>query len=123
VNKWDVVLLSFPFTDLSATKVRLAVLISPDTYNQSSQDLVVILITTNTSRRGTFDTLVEKPHPEFLQTGLRYDSAIRIDKIFTLNKRLVVATLGRFGPQLKRDVEKQIRIFLQLPGEQLTLKI
>jgi mRNA interferase MazF len=123
VNKWDVVLLSFPFTDLSATKVRPAVVISPDTYNKASQDAVVVLITTNTSRRGMFDLLLEKSHPEFLQTGLRYASAIRIDKIFTLNKRLVVAALGRFGPQLISDVEKQLRLFLQLPGEQLALKI
>ena len=123
VNKWDVVLLSFPFTDLSATKVRPAVVVSPDNYNQTSQDVVVVLITTNTSRRGAFDLLLEKSHPEFLQTGLRYDSAIRIDKVFTLNRRLIVKALGRFGPQLKGAVEKQLRLFLQLPGEQLALKI
>lgn len=123
MNKWDVVLLSFPFTDLSATKVRPAVVVWPDSYNPTSQDVVVILITTNTTRRSAFDLLLEKSHPEFLQTGLRYASAIRIDKIFTLNKRLVVAALGRFGSQLKSDVEKQLRLFLQLPGEQLALKI
>jgi mRNA-degrading endonuclease toxin of MazEF toxin-antitoxin module len=99
------------------------VLVSPDNYNQTNQDVVVILITTNTSRRGAFDLLLEKSHPEFLQTGLRYDSAIRIGKIFTLNKCLVVKALGRFGPQLKGDVERQLRLFLQLPGEQLALKI
>lgn len=123
MNKWDVVLLSFPFTDLSATKVRPAVVVSPDNYNQISQDVVVVLITTNTSRHGAFDLLLEKSHPEFLQTGLRYDSAIRIDKVFTLNRRLIVKALGRFGPQLKGAVEQQLRLFLQLPGEQLALKI
>ena len=123
VNKWDVVLLSFPFTDLSATKVRPAVVVSPDTYNSTSQDAVVILITTNTTRSSAFDLLIAKSHPEFLQTGLRYDSAIRIDKIFTLSKRLVVMSLGRFGPVLIGEVEKQLRLFLQLPGEQLALKI
>ena len=123
MNKWDVVLLSFPFTDLSATKVRPAVVVSPDNYNQTSQDVVVVLVTMNTSRRGAFDLLLEKSHPEFLQTGLRYDSAIRIDKVFTLNRRLIVKALGRFGPQLKGAVEKQLRLFLQLPGEQLALKI
>jgi mRNA interferase MazF len=99
------------------------VVVWPDSYNPTSQDVVVILITTNTTRRSAFDLLLEKSHPEFLQTGLRYASAIRIDKIFTLNKRLVVAALGRFGSQLKSDVEKQLRLFLQLPGEQLALKI
>ena len=112
-------LLSFPFTDLSATKVRPAVVVSPNTYNQTSRDVVVILITTNTSRRSAYDLLLEKSHPEFLQTGLRHDSAVRTDKIFTLNQRLVVKELGRFGPQLGSEVEKQLRQFLQLPGGEL----
>ena len=123
MNKWDVVLLSFPFTDLSATKVRPALLVSPNPHNQRGQDGLFILITTNTSRRGPFDLLLERSHPEFLQTGLRYDSAIRIDKLFTLNKRLVVAPLGRFGTQLQVQVESRLRLFLELPGAQLDLRI
>jgi len=95
------------------------VVISPDTYNQTSRDAVIILITTNTSRRGAFDLLLDKSHPEFLQTGLRYASAIRIDKIFTLNRSLAVRALGSFGSQLQSEVEKQLRLFFQLPGEQL----
>jgi mRNA-degrading endonuclease toxin of MazEF toxin-antitoxin module len=99
------------------------VVVPPDSHNQSSQDCVFILITTNTSRRSPFDLLLPKSHSEFLQTGLRYDSAVRIDKISTLDKRLVVAPLGRFGPRLQAEVERQLRLFLQLPGEQLGLKI
>src|SRR5262249_11870520 len=123
MNKWDVVVLSYPFTDLSATKVRPALVISPDSYNRTSQDAVFILITTNTSRRGPFDLLVETLHPEFTVAGLRFDSAVRIDKIFTLSKKLVVRTIGRFGPELVRRVDKQLRLFLELPGEQLALQI
>ena len=82
-----------------------------------------VLITTNTARRGPFDLLVETSHPEFATTGLRFDSAVRIDKIFTLSSKLVVRTIGRFGPQLKKQVEKQLRLFLELPGDQLSLKI
>ncbi len=123
MNKWDVVVLSYPFTDLSATKVRPAVIISPDSYNRTSQDAVFILITTNTSRRSPFDFVVQNSHPEFMATGLRFDSAVRIDKIFTLNKKLVVRTIGRFGSQLIKEIEKQLRLFLELPGEQLALKI
>src|SRR5439155_24758782 len=121
--KWDVIVLSYPFTDLSATKVRPTLVISPDSYNQTSQDAAFVLITTNTSRRGAFDLVVQTSHPEFLATGLRFDSAVRIDKIFTLSNKLVVRTIGRFGPQLIKEVEKQLRLFLELPGEQLALKI
>ena len=121
MNKWDVVVLSYPFTDLSATKVRPALIISPDSYNRTSQDAVFVLITTNTSRRGPFDFILQTSHPEFVSTGLRFDSAVRIDKIFTLSNKLAIRTIGRFGPQLTKEIEKQLRLFLELPGEQLTL--
>ena len=121
MNKWDVVVLSYPFTDLSATKVRPALIISPDSYNRTSQDAVFVLITTNTSRRGRFDFILQTSHPEFVATGLRFDSAVRIDKIFTLSNKLAIRTIGRFGPQLTKEIEKQLRLFLELPGEQLAL--
>jgi mRNA interferase MazF len=121
MNKWDVVVLSYPFTDLSATKVRPALVISPDSYNRTSQDAVFVLITTNTSRRGPFDFILQISHSEFIATGLRFDSAVRIDKIFTLSNKLVIRTIGRFGPQLIREIEKQLRFFLELSGEQLAL--
>ena len=123
MNKWDAVLLSYPFTDLSGAKVRPAVVISPATYNQSSHDAVFILITTNTARRSPFDLIIQQAHPEFQLTGLRYESAIRIDKIFSLSKKLVIKTIGRIGAQLQREVERQLRAFLELPGDQLALKM
>jgi mRNA interferase MazF len=123
MKKWDIVLLTYPFTDLSATKVRPALVISPNSYNQNSQDAVFILITTNTARRSQYDIVVEKTHPEFSPTGLRYDSAIRIDKIFALSKKLVTTTLGRCGQQLQLEIAKQLRLFLDLPGDQLPLNI
>jgi mRNA interferase MazF len=123
MNKWDIVLLTYPFTDLTATKVRPAVVVSQTSYNQASQDAVFILITTNVTRSSAFDIVVSQSHPEFHQTGLRHESAIRIDKIFTLNKKLAAKTLGRLEKQLQKEVEKQLRLFLELPGEQLALKI
>jgi mRNA interferase MazF len=123
MNKWDVVLLSYPFTDLSGAKVRPAIVISPTAYNQVSQDGVFILITSNTARRSAYDLVVPRAHAEFQLTGLRHDSAIRVDKIFALNKKLLVQTLGRVGPQLQREVERQLRAFLELPGDQLALKM
>ena len=41
----DVVLVSFPFTDLISTKRRPAVVVSPDSFNARKQDLVLVAIT------------------------------------------------------------------------------
>ncbi|MBI1821769.1 MAG: type II toxin-antitoxin system PemK/MazF family toxin [Nitrospirae bacterium] len=40
-SQGQVVLLLFPFTDLTATKQRPAVILSSDSYNQSHQDVIL----------------------------------------------------------------------------------
>lgn|ERR1035437_3489869 len=118
MNKWDVVLLSYPFTDLQASKVRPAVVISPNSFHQSGQDAMFILITSNTDRRAAHDITIETTHGEFAQTGLRKESAVRTSKIMTLSKSLVVKRIGYFGAQLSLKVEMELRLFLELPPYQ-----
>lgn len=44
-KRGDIVLVSFPFTDLSSSKTRPALVVSPDSFNQTMQDLVLAAIT------------------------------------------------------------------------------
>jgi mRNA-degrading endonuclease toxin of MazEF toxin-antitoxin module len=118
MNKWDVVLLRYPFSNLQSTKVRPAVVISPDGYHQHGDDILVVLITSNTSRGAKHDIIVPMNHPEFHQTGLRKDSAIRVSKIMTLEKSTVSDVLGKLGPELIGKVERELRVFLDLPPYQ-----
>ena len=43
----DIVLVSFPFTDLTTSKRRPALIISPDSFNAAGEDLVLAAITSN----------------------------------------------------------------------------
>ena len=43
----DIVLVPFPFSDLSGQKVRPVLILSNDAYNQQSADVVVCGLTTN----------------------------------------------------------------------------
>jgi len=121
MNKWDVVLVGYPFSSLLVAKVRPAVVISPDDYHQRGDDILVILVTSNITRRSPHDIIVATTHPEFRQTGLRKESAIRVSKIMTLEKSKVQHTLGKLGPTLIADVERELRDFLQLPPFQQPL--
>jgi mRNA interferase MazF len=44
-KRGDIVLVSFPFTDLSSSKRRPALVVSPDSFNEAMQDLVLAAIT------------------------------------------------------------------------------
>ncbi|MDJ0531865.1 MAG: type II toxin-antitoxin system PemK/MazF family toxin [Xenococcaceae cyanobacterium MO_207.B15] len=49
VKQRDIILIKFPFSDLSGAKVRPALVISNDKYNSSKLDAVVVAMTSNIS--------------------------------------------------------------------------
>ena len=50
-RRGDIVLVPFPFTDLSSTKKRPALVVSPDKFNEHAQDVVLVAITSQPSAR------------------------------------------------------------------------
>ncbi len=78
----DVVLTRFPFTDLTGSSVRPALLISA---GQIGQDVVLAGIS-SVLRGGAFSTdlVVNPTHPEFARTGLRLPSVLRLHKLATV---------------------------------------
>jgi mRNA interferase MazF len=85
----SIVLTRFPFTDLSGGKVRPALVISRD--NARRSDVVLAFITSNNRFEGNPDTLTIDPT---IANGLKVRSAVRFDKIVTLENRILVGKLG-----------------------------
>jgi mRNA interferase MazF len=101
----DIVLIPIPFTDLASQKKRPAVIISSDTYNESNEDIVVVALTSNIEPREFSVTLTN----DNLEDGtLKVTSMIRVDKIYTLNKSIVIKTFGR----VKQDILTKIKVSL-----------
>jgi len=80
----DIVLTQFPFTDLSGSKLRPAVIISNDKLNASG-DHVCIQITSKKFNDDCFFALKDSS----VTIPLKLDSGIRLQKIFTINSAIV----------------------------------
>ena len=50
-KRGDVVLVAFPFTDLSTTKMRPAIVISSEKFNRKFNDIVVATITSQIPKK------------------------------------------------------------------------
>ena len=112
VVKGSVVLVNFPFTDLSQTKLRPAIILWIDT---AGTDVVVCAITSQkTDRLSDGEFLINVTDSEFPQTGLRVSSKVRTTRIATLSRQLVVRKLGELGIQHIQALNTKIAQAFQL---------
>ena len=94
----DVVLcrVSMPSMQLQQFKVRPSVVVSDDSLNRVSDDVMVVPCTSNTSRPiGRTQYLITGD--ETIAVGIRVDSIVRCESIFTLNQSMVLRRLGKLS--------------------------
>ena len=105
-NRGDVVLVPFPFTDLSTQKQRPALVISSNSFNASSADTILLGITSQIPK-----SLAESDYhltsDEQKQAGLPKPSLVKATKVVTLSQALIRRTVGQLpSPTVNRLVEK-----------------
>jgi mRNA interferase MazF len=97
VSRGDVVLLDFPFSDASGSKVRPAIVVQSDAKNRRMTSTIVVLVTKTTRRAGRDPTqlLVQSDSPEGKAAGLHFDSAITCTNLYTVHADFVRFRIGR----------------------------
>ncbi len=109
MKQGDIVLIPFPFTDLSDYKVRPALVISNHSFNQK-RNLILMSVSTKSGIPSFSISLSQK---DLTGGTLNKASFLRSQNVFTLEKRLVikrVATLKK--EKLKKIVEDYQGYFL-----------
>jgi mRNA interferase MazF len=93
----DVVLVAFPFTDLSTAKTRPALIVSSDSFHRDALDIILVGITSQidgkTAPSDFLLSLEDQRH-----AGLPKPSLVRLGKIVTLDRRLIRKKLGHMPP-------------------------
>ncbi len=94
-QRGDVVLCSIPMpsTQLQQFKNRPAVIISANHLNEILDDVIVVPCTSNTNRSLT-STQYLITGDEIAIAGIRIESVVRCESIFTLNKSMIFRKLG-----------------------------
>ena len=91
-NQGDIVLIPIPFTDLSSQKRRPVIVISNNSYNDKTDDIVVVAMTSNPE---TVDYSFTVTSSDLEKGTLNRPGKVRVDKIYTLSQSIVVKTFGR----------------------------
>jgi len=102
-KKWELVLISFPFTNLKSEKKRPSLIVSPDEYNRGP-DVVILFVTSKLNRPyRTGDYRIRDPK----KAGLPKPSMIRM-KFATIDKTIIKRKLGRLSEKDIKDFQKEL---------------
>ena len=108
-DKWDIILVPFPFTDLTSTKRRPALIVSPDSYNVGN-DVIVAFIT---SQLNTPARMGDYQLKHWQAAGLPKPSMVRM-KFATVEKSIIIRKLGRLDDEDESEIRKGILSFFTL---------
>ena len=105
MTKGDIILVTFPFTNLSDSKLRPAVILF-----ESNLDFTACFITTQIQWQEPTDVLL-LPNQN---NGLRKESLIRTNKIATIDRQLAKGLLGKLNNEELLDLNLKLKLLLQL---------
>lgn len=109
-KRGDVLLVPFPFSDLSATKVRPAVVISSTAYHRAEPDIVLAALTSNVAAAtGPFDVALK----HWQAAGLKFSTAFK-PVVFTLDPARVKHKVGALHKSDLAAVDTKLREALSL---------
>lgn len=105
MKKGDIVLIPFPFTDLSGSKNRPVLVLVED-----HLDVTVAFISGQIKWQASHDLLLT-PSP---QNGLKKVSLVRTNKLATLNKGLVLGLLGSLAVNEMAELDQKLLGLFQI---------
>jgi mRNA interferase MazF len=104
--KGDVVVLPFPFSDLSQTKRRPALVI-----NQLKGDDLILCAITSQIKLDKYAIVIE--NNDFISGSLNRNSYVRVNRLFTAENKIIAYKVGNLKPQKIAEIINKLIEILQ----------
>jgi mRNA interferase MazF len=108
MTKGKVVLVPFPFDDLSAAKVRPAVCLT-DPVGPHRHVILAFIISRIPVDLMETDIVLDTSQPDFVTMGLRVSSTLRLHRLMTASTSLILRELGELSPDIQAQAADKLR--------------
>ena len=116
LQRGDVVLVSFPFSSQTGSKVRPALVVQSDHNNQRLTNVIVAAITTTTHRSGeATQLLIDVATPDGQQSGLLWNSVVTCENLVTVAQSLVQRKIGQLSSTLMQQIDGCLKASVGVP--------
>lgn len=105
-DQGEIVLIPVPFTDLSSRKRRPVIVISNDSYNRQTADVIVVAMTSNPAPTEYSFTILSS---DLVRGNLNHPSKVRVDKIYTLSQSIIVKSFGQVNKAVLTRISQALQ--------------
>jgi mRNA interferase MazF len=114
VNRGDIVLVDYPFSDRTGSKMPPALVVQSDALNHQIDDTILAAISRSTHRASATQLHIDMSTPEGAASGPRQNSMIQCENLLTYDQRLIIASIGRLTVPHMRQIAACLRNALDL---------
>ena len=107
-TRGSIISVPFPFTDLTSSKPRPALVISNDEWLKNTGDVIVVMITAKHHKDG-INIPIEKDDLDF---ELPKESYVRCHRIATIDHKIIINKIGEVKPQLMERVRSAVAVIM-----------
>ena len=116
VHRGDIVLVDFPYSDQTGSKVRPALVVQSNVWNQVLDDTILALITSSHRRVGAATQCsIDISTAEGEQTGLRFNSIVQCENLITYDQSLTLRVLGSLSDSAMQQIDVCLKAALGIP--------
>ncbi|MDE3058917.1 MAG: type II toxin-antitoxin system PemK/MazF family toxin [Bacteroidota bacterium] len=114
MKRGTIILTPFPFTDLSGHKGRPALIISSD--SRQGSVVIIAFLSSVYNQKNLFptDIVLTTDHSDFSSSGLKTDSVLKIDKLATIDKKIIIGELGALTKKTMEAVIQKLKIVFDM---------
>lgn len=106
-----IVLIPFPFDDLSSSKVRPALCLT-DAIGPHRHVILAFITSRVSANPLTSDLVIDASAPDFPSTGLRVSSMLQLHRLMTVTTTMIRRELGTLPPTLRTEVNARLHELL-----------
>ena len=117
VQRGEIVIVDFPYSNQTVSKIRPALVVQANLWNQRLEDTILAPITSshNLSSITLTQYFIDVSTSEGQQTGLIFNSVVRCGSLIAYNQSLILRIIGRLLPIAMQEIDKCLKVALGIP--------
>ncbi len=114
VRRGEVVIVNYPYSDQTGGKVRPALVVQADSWNERLDNTILASITSSRNQRRGDPTqyLINVTTTNRQLTGLRFDSIVQCKNLLTYDQSRIHSVIGRLSQDAMAEIDACLKAAL-----------